>query len=109
MNRKYSITITAHKAAPQIADNIVRDFDCSISEPSIFLEAGTTTEKGLTFLDKKGNQLVSSIFKNQAFFKQDTEHAQSEEKAIEALIYDVLYEHYHFEKADVKVIVAQYN
>lgn len=108
MLRKYNISILAQKNAPQIADNIVRDFDCAISEPSVWLSPGTTTEKGLTFLDKKGNQLVSSIFKNQAFFKTDIDVSQTEENAIENLIYAVLFEHYHFEKADVNVMVTPY-
>ena len=104
--RKYSISIVAHKNAPQMADNVLRDFDCAISEPSIWLLPGSTTAKGLSFLDKKGNPLNSSIFKNQAFFNGDD--AQAEEKSIEKMVYGVLFDSYSFEKSDTKVIVTKY-
>lgn len=106
--RKYSIAIIAHKSAPQIADNVLRDFDCAISEPSVWLLPGSTTEKGLSFLDKSGNPLNSSIFKNQAYFHTDTAQGESEEKALETLVYAILFDCYHFEKADVKVIITRY-
>lgn len=105
-HRKYNVSIIAHKNAPQIADNTPMNFDCLVSEPSIWIDAGTTTAKGLSFVDKSGGQLNSSLFRNQAFFH--VENDQSEEKAIESLVYTTLFEHYSFEKSDVKVIVTKY-
>ncbi len=106
MLKKYNISLKANMNAPQIADNILKEFACEVSDPSIWLSPGTTTEKGLTFLDKKGKQLVSSIFRNQAYFEPDKMHSATDEKAIESLIYTILFEHYQFGKTDVKVIVT---
>lgn len=91
-----------------MADNVLKDFDCEISDPSALLVPGTTTEKGLSFLDKKGGPLNSPFFKNQAFFHVDTAHGQTEEEAVELLIYAVLFEYYTFGKNDAKVIVKKY-
>jgi hypothetical protein len=92
--------------APQIADNVLRSFDCIVSEPSSWILQGMTNEKGLTFIDIGGKVLHSSIFKHQAYFQMETE--QSEENAIERLIYGVLFEHYSFEKSDVRIAVTKY-
>ena len=104
---KYSVSIVAHNLAPQIADNVSKEFDCVISEPSVWLFPGTTSERGLSFVDKNGKALRSSIFKDLAFFYM--ENAPTEEKAIESLISSNLFEHYSFEKADIKVIVTKYS
>ncbi|MBC7946270.1 MAG: hypothetical protein H7Y42_00210 [Chitinophagaceae bacterium] len=106
MLKKYNVSIKAPKNAPQIADNVIKEFDCEVSDPSSWLEPGTSTQRGLTFLDKKGNQLDSSIFRNMAFFDLDGMRSASDEKAIETLIYKLLYDHYQFEKADVSVTVT---
>lgn len=108
MLRKYAISILTRKNAAQIADNILKDFDCVISEPSTWLSPGTTTESGLTFLEKNGRQLHSALFKNQAYFNSGNVKVQKESETIEALIYNVLFDHYHFESADVKVTVTEY-
>jgi hypothetical protein len=105
--RKYNISIIAQKNAPKIADNVLKDFDCEISEPSAWLLPGTTNEKGLSFLDKKGNPLNSPLFKNQAYFHVDTVQAQTEEEAVELLIYTILFDCYTFGKSDAKVIVTK--
>jgi hypothetical protein len=102
--RKYIISIIDQKKAPQIADNIPKDFGCVVSEPSSWLTP-ETLEKGLTFLDKKGNLLHSSIFKHQAYFHADI--AASEERGIELLVSASLFEHYNFEKNDIKVLVTK--
>ena len=102
--RKYTISITGQKTAPQMADDIPKDFGCAVSEPSSWLAPGTL-EKGLTFLNKKGNLLHSSIFKNQAYFH--TDRTSSEEGGIELLVYAILFEHYHFEKNDIQVVVTK--
>lgn len=107
MLRKYNISITTRKNAPQIADNILRDFDCEISEPSVWLSPGTTSENGLTFLEKNGKQLNSAIFKNQAYFNSGDLKNQKEADMIGALVSTILFEHYSFESADVKVIVTK--
>jgi hypothetical protein len=104
--RKYHIVLSANKRAPQIADNVLRSFDCIISEPSSWILQGMTNEKGLTFLDLGGKVLHSSIFKHQAYFQSEIE--QTEEGAIEGLIYTILFEHYSFEKADVKIAITKY-
>ena len=106
--RRYSISIIADKNAPKIADNVSKDFDCEISEPSALLLPGTTNEKGLSFLDKKGNPLNSPFFKNQAYFHMDTVQRQTEEEAVESLVYTILFDYYSFGKNDAKVIVKKY-
>lgn len=105
--RKYHIAISAQKKAPQIADNVLRDFDCIVSEPSSWVLQGMTNEKGLTFVDLGGKVLHSSLFKHQAYFQMEA--SQTEETAIEKLIYTILYEHYNFDKADVKIYVTKYS
>ena len=108
MIREYAITIKSGKNAPQIADNVLKEFRCSISEPSTWLTPGTTTERGLTFLDKKGNVLESSLFKHQAFFQRD-EHAKVSEKSeIQELVYAIITEHYHIVRADIDVKVDEF-
>jgi hypothetical protein len=107
MNREYSITIKSGKNAPQIADNVLKEFRCSISEPSAWLAPGTTTERGLTFLDKKGNTLVSSLFKHQAYFHRPEQGTVSEKAEIEELIYATITEHYHLVRADIDVKVSE--
>jgi hypothetical protein len=104
--RKYHISISAHKNAPQIADNILRSFDCIISEPSSWLLKGMTDEKGLTFVDGRGELLHSSIFKHQAYFHSDDR--QTEKSAIELLIYTTLFDHYTFERKDLRIVVKRY-
>ena len=108
MLRKYTISIQPIKNAAQIADNVMKEFGCEISEPSIYLSPGSTN-KGLTFLDAKGNQLESSIFKNQAYFHTENIPPVSEEKAIETLVYTILFEHYQFGHDDIKIMVTPAN
>jgi hypothetical protein len=104
--RKYHISISTNKNAPQIADNILRSFDCIISQPSSWLLQGMTDEKGLTFFDEGGNLLHSSIFKHQAYFHSD--ERQTEKSAIELLIYTTLFDHYSFERKDMRIVVKRY-
>jgi len=105
MLRKYIISIQPLKNAAQIADNVMKEFACEISDPSIYLSPGSTN-KGLTFLDAKGNQLESSIFKNQAYFEMENLTQATEESAVEKLVYSLLFEHYQFGKDDVKIMVT---
>ena len=105
MLRKYTISIQPLKNAAQIADNVMKEFACEISDPSIYLSPGSTN-KGLTFLDAKGNQLESSIFKNQAYFEMENLTQATEESAVEKLVYSLLFEHYQFGKDDVKIMVT---
>ncbi|RYF98434.1 MAG: hypothetical protein EOO02_18910 [Chitinophagaceae bacterium] len=106
MERKYNIIISSTKGAPQLADNVSLNFCCSISDPSIWVSQGVTTEKGLSFLDNDGQPLKSDTFKNQAYFNSGNELSESETEAIRLFIYSVLYEHYRFEKADIDVLVT---
>jgi hypothetical protein len=106
MTREYTVTIQTQKNAPQIADNVLKEFRCSISEPSVWLTPGITTERGLTFQDKKGNTLNSSLFKHQAYF-QGNQTSRSETAEIEELIYTIITEHYHIIRADIKVKVSE--
>ena len=105
MLRKYSITIISGKNAPQIADNVQRHFNCWVSEPSSWVAAGSTDEKGLTFLDSDGDGLKSEIFKNQAYFNPGNTAGQPEDETIRSFIYAALMEHYRFEKTDIEVAV----
>jgi hypothetical protein len=108
MLRKYSVSITVRSAESQLADNIATDFDCLISEPSLWLAVGLTSEKGLSFLDKQGGPLRSSVFKDQAYFGQKDAKEQTEEKAITAFIHQSLFAVYNFETKHVKVKVTPY-
>ena len=83
----------------------MKEFGCEISDPSVYLSPGSTN-KGLTFLDAKGNQLESPIFKNQAYFEMENLTQATEESAVEKLVYSLLYEHYQFGKDDVKIMVT---
>jgi hypothetical protein len=106
MLRKYNITITTSKNAPQIADNILRNFDCCISDPSAWLTPAPGNGMGLTFLDKAGSQLDSAIFRNQAFFNPEQLPVNAEPQIIAKLVYANLFEHYRFEPKDIKVSVT---
>ena len=107
MTRNYTVTIQTRKDAPQIADNVLKEFRCCISEPSAWLTPGTTTERGLTFQDKKGNTLDSSLFKHQAFFHRNEQTSITEKAEIEELIYTIITEHYHILRADINVKIAE--
>ena len=109
MLRKYSVSITVREADWQLADNIATDFDCLVSEPSLWLAIGLTSEKGLSFLDKQGGPLRSTVFKDQAYFGEADAPEQKEEKAIVAFIHQSLFLVYHFETKHVKVKVTRYN
>jgi len=107
MTRRYIIMIKSGKNAPQIADNVLKDFGCSVSEPSEWLHPGTTIVRGLTFLDKKGKTLESSIFKHQAYFNPQKDNLVPEETEIEQLVYDAIAEHYRLGPGDINVQVAE--
>lgn len=107
MTRQYTISIRSGKKDPQIADNIIKDFRCVISEPSVWLTNGNTTERGLTFLNKNGSKLNSSLFKHQAYFHRAENRLTSEEKEIEELIYNIIVEHYHIVRPYIRVKVSE--
>jgi hypothetical protein len=106
MVRKYSVSISVRESDPQLADNIATDFDCLVSEPSLWLAVGLTSEKGLSFLDKQGGPLRSTVFKDQAYFGEAGK-PQKEEKAIVAFIHQSLFSVYQFETKSVKVKVTR--
>jgi hypothetical protein len=107
MLRKYSVSINVRETDSQIADNIATDFDCLISEPSIWLADGLTTEKGLSFLDKQGGPLRSSVFKDQAYFGEPDAAGPKEEDAIIAFIHWSLFNVYQCDTKHIKVKVIK--
>jgi len=107
MFRKYTISIISKDDAPEIADNVLKEFGCSVSEPSNWLTPGLTTERGLTFITKRGKELDSFIFRHQPYFNPETDRKVPEEKEIEALIYSALFEYYQLEKSEIKVMVSE--
>lgn len=107
MLRKYSVSIIVRETDSQIADNIATDFDCLVSEPSIWLAAGLTSEKGLSFLDKQGGPLRSSVFKDQAYFGEPNAAGQKEEEAIIAFIHWSLWSVYQCDTKHIKVKVIR--
>ncbi len=107
MFRRYKISISVKEDAAQLADNIPKEFGCSISEPSNWIQRGTTTERGLTVLNGKGTEIKSFIFKHQPFFNPDTERTLKEENEIETFVYESLAEHYSLETGQVKIVVKK--
>ena len=108
MFRRYNIAIVSSKDAPQMADSVLKDFGCSVSEPSNWLPPGNGV-RGLTFLDKKGKELNSFLFKHQPYFNVERNDAFSESQEIEALIFEKLQEYYHVDANEVLVKVTEYN
>jgi len=105
MFRKYHITIISDKNAPEMADSVLKDFGCSVSEPSNWLPPDNGV-RGLTFLDKKGKELSSFLFQHQPYFNVERDDSFSESQEIEALIFERLQEYYHVDPQDVKVKVT---
>ena len=107
MFRQYDISIVIDKDAPEIGNDIPTKFGCTISEPSNWIERGLTEERGLTFVDQKGEEIDSSIFKHQPYFNPHQDKKDKEEEEIKDLVYSTLLEHYPFENDDVKVLVSE--
>ncbi|MBD0331045.1 MAG: hypothetical protein ICV66_00155 [Chitinophagaceae bacterium] len=109
MFRRYTIHIEIKEGAVENKKDMLEILGCSISEPSNWVEYGSTRERGLTFLDKNGNELQSFVFQHQPYFNSLREKTGSEENEIKEFIYAALSEHYHIDPADVNIIVSEYD
>jgi hypothetical protein len=109
MFRRYKISIELTGEAKQTKEEVLKIFGCSVSEPSNWVEYGSSLERGLTFLDETGKELDSFVFKHQARFNTLEEKTGSEEKEIKELIHAALLEHYNIPPEEVKIKVSEYN
>ena len=107
MFRQYDISIVIDKSAPEIGYDIPAKFGCTISEPSNWIERGLTEERGLTFVDQKGEEIDSSVFKHQPYFNPHNEKMEKEAEEIKDFVYSSLLEHYQFGVDEVKVLVSE--
>lgn len=105
MYRKYNIAIHINEGINLQNDELLQIFSCSISEPSNWVEYGSTKERGLTFLDKNGKELNSIIFEHQPYFNLLEEKSVSEKEEIRELVYQALLKHYHLAPTDISVTV----
>src|SRR2546423_12850135 len=105
MFRRYDISVDIKESEPKLKIEIQNLFGCSVSEPSNWAEYGSTKERGLTFLDKDGQELNSNIFHHQSFFNSMEEKKGSEEEEIRELICKTLSDHYQIDPSGVKIIV----
>ena len=92
-----------------LAQEVPKEFGCTISDPSNWLEYGATKERGLTFIDKLGKELDSGIFKHQSYFHLLPEDADDEKEEIYQLVYHALSEHFPFQDDEVRIVVNEYN
>ncbi len=109
MFRRYTISIEVNDAVAKHIDGIEKVFGCSISEPSNWVEYGSTKERGLTFLDREGHELASPIFKHQPYFTSPEDREESEVDEIKRHIFNALARHCLLTPADVKIKVTEYN
>lgn len=104
--RRYLISISP-KHHHSLPTGLEQEFGCSVSEPSNWLEPGSTLERGLTFLDVMGHELHSDAFIHlRTFPRPDVK--TSEKKEIEALIFNRIFEVFHIDPTTVHVHVADY-
>ena len=109
MFRQYEISIVIDKNDPEISYDIPTKFGCTISEPSNWVERGLTEERGLTFVDQKGEEIDSIVFKHQPYFNPRNEKMDKEEEEIKDFVYLSLLEHFPFGIDEVKVLVSENN
>ena len=109
MFRRYVIYIELTGAATVDLQNVEKEFGCSISEPSNWVEYGSTKGRGLTFLDKEGKELSSSVFVHQHVFNASRAEGDSEIDEIKDVVYQMLSRHYPVTPADVRIIVREYH
>lgn len=107
MFRRYTISIEVSDTSSLPSNGFEKVLGCSISEPSNWVEYGTTTERGLTFLDRQGRELISPVFLHQPFLTSS--NAENEIDEIKVLIFDSLAKHYAITPEDIKIRVAEYN
>ena len=109
MFRRYTIDIEINEAAATNAVGVVKRFGCSVSEPSSWVEYGTTKERSLTFLDQNGQELNSSVFPHQPYFNSLADKMETEIDEIKEFIYSKLSEHFHLAPDNVEITVAEYS
>jgi hypothetical protein len=109
MHRRYVISIEASDAALANLTGIDTEFGCSVSEPSNWIEYGSTDDRGLTFLDKEGKELASPVFVHQPVFNALSSGSDSEIAEIREYVFQVLSKHYSVTAADVRIKVREYN
>ena|ERR1700730_14668392 len=107
MFRRYKISITVDKEIPEIENQIPAELGCTISDPSNWIERGSTEERGLTFTNKKGDEIDSPIFQHQHFFNPGNDKKLKENEEISGLIYSALLENFQLETTEVKVVVNE--
>ena len=107
MYRKYNIAIHISEGTYLQNDELLQIFSCSISEPSNWVDYGTTRERGLTFLDKNGKELDSIVFEHQPYFNSIKEKSISEKEEIRELIFQVLLKHYQLRPTDITITVSE--
>ena len=109
MFRRYTIVITVNETMAEQLHGVEKELGCSISEPSNWVEYGSTSERGLTFLDKNGRELESSIFIHQPYFYLPKVEEESEAHEIMHFIFKTLSTHFSITSDDVKIKVSAYN
>ncbi len=109
MFRRYTISIELTNPASVTLDDLEKILGCSISEPSNWVEYGSTKERGLTFLDKEGTELASAVFVHQPLFTALHNNTNNEMDDIKDFVFNILAKHYPITPADIKIRVAEYN
>lgn len=109
MFRRYVISIELADAAVGDLNGLQTELGCSITEPSNWVVYGSTTERGLTFLDSDGKELVSTIFAHQPIFKALDRKAGDEVAEIRSLLYRLIASHYPVTASDLRIKVTEYN
>lgn len=109
MFRRYSIIIEASGEAAEHLNGIEKVLGCSISEPSNWVEYGSTKERGLTFLDENGRELTSPVFVHQPYFIPMADNDESEVAEIRSFVVDALARHRSVKPDDILIKVAEYN
>lgn len=109
MFRRYTIAIKASDEAVQRLNAVNKLLGCSVSEPSNWVEYGSTKERGLTFLDKDGRELTSSVFLHQPCFSSMKDKKDNEIDEITQFVFNALNKLYPLTQDDVKIKVTEYS
>jgi hypothetical protein len=109
MFRRYTISIDVNGAVAEHIDGIEKVFGCSVSEPSNWVEYGSTKERGLTFLNGEGHELASPIFQHLPYFTAPGEKVDNEVDEIKRHIIDTLTRYFVLAPLNVKIKVTEYN
>lgn len=109
MFRRYTIVIEAGGETAEHLNGIEKVLGCSISEPSNWVEYGSTKERGLTFLDENGHELTSPIFVHQPYFTPLADDDESEVSEIRNFVVDALTRHRSVNPDNIRIKVSEYN